>query len=55
MFCSSATKRIDTLWLIGYDNKTLENVQLEARIEAVFSKLSVRRNSFNRSRKTSVL
>ena len=33
----SSTKRINTLWLIGYDNKTLENVQ--ARIEAFFSKV----------------
>ena len=32
----SSTKRI-TLWLIGYDNKPLENVQ--ARIEAVISEM----------------
>ena len=32
----SSTKRINTLWLIGYDNET-KNVQ--ARIEVVFSEV----------------
>ena len=36
----SSTKRINTLWIIGYDFKTLKNVQ--ARIEAVFGSVSTK-------------
>ena len=50
----SSTKRINTFLLIGYDNKTLENVQAKLFSAKCFN-FTVRGKSFNRSRIKKVL